>query len=81
MNEKIHTKEIKQLQNGLPNSTEMKRIKIREDLVSKMEYSKRYNVNRVRVDIMIESGDLSVERISGVDYIVLKKDLILDVQQ
>jgi hypothetical protein len=58
----------------------MKRIKIREDLVSKMEYSKRYCVNRVRIDIMIESGELHVERISGVDYIMLKKDLILNEQ-
>ena len=58
----------------------MKRIKVRNDLVSKMEYSKRYCVNRVRIDIMIESEDLSVERISGVDYIVLKKDLILNEQ-
>jgi len=55
----------------------MKRIKIREDLISKSEYSKRYNLNRVRIDKMIESGDLSVERISGVDYIVLKKGFCL----
>lgn len=45
-----------------------------------MEFSKRYNINRVRIDIMIESGDLHVERISGVDYIVLKKDLIFNEQ-
>jgi hypothetical protein len=59
----------------------MKRIKVRKDLISKSEYSKRYNVNRVRIDVMIEFGDLSVERISGTDYIVLKKDLILNDQQ
>jgi hypothetical protein len=58
----------------------MKRVKIREDLLSKSEYSKRYNLNRVRIDKMIESGEVSVERISGTDYIILKKDLILNTQ-
>jgi hypothetical protein len=55
----------------------MKRIKVREDLVSKIEFSKRYNINRVRIDKMVEAGELKVERISGTDYIVLTKDLIL----
>jgi hypothetical protein len=59
----------------------MKRVKIREDLISKSEYSKRYNLNRVRIDKMIESGAVSVERISGTDYIILKKDLILNEQK
>jgi hypothetical protein len=58
----------------------MKRVKIRKDLLSKSEYSKRYNLNRVRIDKMIESGEVSVERISGTDYIILKKDLILNNQ-
>jgi len=52
----------------------MKRIKIRDDLMSKSEYSKAYNINRVRIDQMINEGTLSVERISGVDYILLRKD-------
>jgi len=59
----------------------MKRIKIRKDLVSKTEYSKRYKLNRVRLDIMIENGDLQVERISGTDYILLKKDSIIRDKQ
>jgi len=52
----------------------MRRIKVRTDLMSKSEYSKAYNVNRVRIDKLIESGEISVERISGVDYIVLRKN-------
>lgn len=53
----------------------MKKIKIRVDLINKSEYSKLYNINRVRIDKMIEDGILHVERISGVDYIVLKQEL------
>lgn len=50
----------------------MKRIRVRDDLMSKTEYSKAYNINRVRIDKMVSNGELSVERISGKDYIVLK---------
>jgi hypothetical protein len=59
----------------------MKRIKIRQDLVSKSEYSKIYGINRVRIDAMIESGKLHVERISGTDYIILLKNLTLKEQK
>jgi len=52
----------------------MKRKKIRTDLISKMEYSKAYNVSRVTIDKMIENGELSVEVISNRDYIVLKQE-------
>ena len=51
----------------------MKRKKIRTDLISKMEYSKAYNVSRVTIDKMIDSGELAVEVISNKDYIYLKK--------
>ena len=51
----------------------MKRIKIRTDLMSKSEYSKKYGINRMRIDSLIENGELSVERISGTDYIILSK--------
>jgi hypothetical protein len=47
----------------------MKRIKIRHDLMSKSDYSKKYSVDRVKIDKMINDGILSVERISGKDYI------------
>lgn len=59
----------------------MKKIKIRVDLINKSEYSKLYNINRVRIDKMIEDGILHVERISGVDYIVLKQELCLNKQE
>jgi hypothetical protein len=59
----------------------MKRVKVREDLVSKMEFFKRYNINRVRIDKMVETGELKVERISGRDFIILTKDLILKGQK
>ena len=55
----------------------MKHIKVRKDLVNKIEFSKQYGINRVRIDKMVEAGELKVERISGTDYIVLTKDLIL----
>ena len=47
----------------------MKRILIRKDLMSKSEYSKKFNVSRPTIDKMIREGELSVERISDVDYI------------
>jgi hypothetical protein len=47
----------------------MRKIKVRKDLVSKTEYSKMYNINRVTVDKMIKDGILSVEEISGKHYI------------
>jgi hypothetical protein len=53
----------------------MKRIKFRKDLESKMEYSRRININRVRIDKMVEVGELKVERISGTDFILLAKNL------
>jgi hypothetical protein len=59
----------------------MKRILVRSDLLNKMEYSKKYGINRVRIDKMIENGQLRVERISGTDYIILKRDLTLNYQK
>ena len=52
----------------------MKRKRIRNDLMSKTEYSKNYNINRVTIDKMIEEGELSVEVISGKDYILIKPE-------
>lgn len=52
----------------------MKRIIERKDLMSKMDYSRKYGVNRVAIDKMIEDGKLVVERISGVDYIRLSQE-------
>lgn len=51
----------------------MKKIKIRTDLMSKSEYSKKFNLSRVTIDKMIESGTLSVEEISGIHYIKIKE--------
>lgn len=50
----------------------MKRVILRNDLMSKSEYSKKYNINRVAIDKMINEGRLVVERISNVDYIKIK---------
>jgi hypothetical protein len=57
--------------NKLINNNIMKRITVRNDLMSKSEYSKQYGVNRMTIDRMIQDGKLSVERISGTDYIKL----------
>jgi len=54
----------------------MKRRIIRNDLVSVSEYSKRYNINRVKIYKMIDDGELVVEHISGTDYIRLKFDTV-----
>jgi len=50
----------------------MKRIKVRNDLMSKLDYSRTYGINRPTVDKMIENGELSVEEISGKHYIKIK---------
>lgn len=47
----------------------MKKIKIREDLISKQDYHKRYGVPRPKINKMINDGELTVERISNIDYI------------
>jgi len=51
----------------------MKRVIIRRDLMSKTDYSKKYNVSRPTIDKMIEEGKLVVESISGTDFIRLEK--------
>jgi hypothetical protein len=58
----------------------MKRVIERRDLMSKMEYSQKYNINRVAIDKLIEEGKLIVERISGVDYIRLKAEASAEVK-
>jgi hypothetical protein len=50
----------------------MKRIKVRTDLMSKSDYSKRYGLNRTTLDKKIEDGYLAVEEISGKHYIKVK---------
>lgn len=50
----------------------MKRIIVRKDLIKKIEYSKKYNINRVKLDQLIQDGKLVVEQISGTDYIRLE---------
>ena len=49
--------------------TVMKRVIQRNDLLKKAEYSKRYGINRPKLDQMIEDGLLVVERISNTDYV------------
>ncbi len=43
--------------------------KVRNDLVTKMEYSRRYRISRPTIDRMIRDGELPTEMICGVDYI------------
>lgn len=50
----------------------MKRIIIRKDLIKKSDYARKYNINRVKVDQLIHDGKLTVEQISGTDYIRLE---------
>ena len=50
----------------------MKRVIVRKDLMNKSEYSKKYGINRVTIDKLIEEGKLVVERISGIDYIKIQ---------
>jgi hypothetical protein len=50
----------------------MKRVIVRKDLIKKQDYSKRYGVNRVKLDQLIQDGKLVVEQISGTDYIRLE---------
>lgn len=47
----------------------MKRITIRKDLMSKSNYSKKYMISRPTIDTKIKNGELSIERIDGIDYI------------
>jgi hypothetical protein len=49
----------------------MKRITIRTDLISKSNYSKKFMISRPTIDSKIKNGELSIERIDGVDYIKL----------
>lgn len=42
--------------------------------MKKINYSKKYNINRVTLDRMIDDGKLVVEHIDGTDYIRLKTD-------
>jgi hypothetical protein len=50
----------------------MKKVILRHDLMKKSEYAKQYNVNRPKIDQMIEDGELVVERISNTDYVRVK---------
>lgn len=43
--------------------------KVRKDLITKMEFSRRYGVSRPTIDRMIRNSELSTETICGVDYI------------
>lgn len=39
--------------------------------MSKAQYSKQYKVSRPTIDRWITNGDLEVENVSGVDYILI----------
>ena len=47
----------------------MKRITVRNDLISKSNYARKYMISRPTIDTKIKNGELSIERIDGVDYI------------
>lgn len=50
----------------------LKRVTVREDLMNKTEYSKRFHIDRVSLNRSIEQGVLEVEQISGHDYVKIK---------
>ena len=50
--------------------------KIRTDLVTKMEYSRRYGISRPTIDRMIRDNELSTETICGVDYIKISPETL-----
>jgi hypothetical protein len=50
----------------------MKRITVRNDLMSKSNYSKKFMISRPTIDTRIKNGELAIERIDGVDYIKLR---------
>ena len=50
----------------------MRRIIVRNDLMSKSDYSKKYNISRPTIDRLINSGILAVEEISGTHFIKVK---------
>jgi hypothetical protein len=52
----------------------MRKVIVRKDLMSKSDYSKKYSINRVTIDRLIEEGKLAVEQISGIDFIRLNFD-------
>ena len=50
----------------------MRRITLRNDLMNKMDYSKKFGIDRPTIDRMINEGKLAVEEISGTHYIKIK---------
>lgn len=58
-----------------------KKIRIRHDLLSKSDYSRRYGIARPTIDAMIERGEIKVERISGIDYVSIKDKLKATVNE
>jgi len=52
----------------------MKKIKKRNDLLSKYKYHIATGISRVTIDKKIAEGELSVEEISGIDYIILNSN-------
>lgn len=50
--------------------------KIRTDLVTKMEYSRRTGISRPTIDRMIRDNELSTETICGVDYVKISPKML-----
>lgn len=50
----------------------MKKIKVRKDLMSKQEYHKKTGISRDKINLMIEDGELAVEEIGNIHYIIIK---------
>lgn len=51
----------------------MKKVKVRNDLMSKKEFSVKYGMSRPLIDRMINRGEIPVEHICGIDYIRINK--------
>lgn len=54
------------------------KIIIRTDLLSKSDFSRRYEISRSKLDELIRDNMLQIEVISGVSYINISDKTILD---
>lgn len=50
----------------------MRKITVRDDLMSKQEYHKKTGISRDKINLMIQEGELAVEEIGKIHYIKIK---------
>lgn len=57
--------------------TKIKQI-VRTDLLSKLEFSQKFKISRVKLDELIRANMLPTEEIAGIKYISVKDRAIID---